>query len=113
MAVELWTACLFCTTVMHAHILGVWSYECMFSIVATTSVFCYATNTTLPDVVAKYAAMIFMLMEQLCGKEWLLIFPICVAFIWASDDHNPSTALNAALHLTAVAGVHMYLHMLH
>jgi hypothetical protein len=117
MAVNLWTSCLFSTIVMHAHVLGDTPYQIMFAFVTAASMLCYATSTTVIDIVAKHAAMFFVLMDThklvSTGNEWMICFPVAVAILWSQNDHHPTPVLDAALHMLAVCGAHVYLHVLY
>ena len=117
MATKLWTTCLLSTIVMHAHVLGESSYLIMFILVTAASLLCYFTRTTVMDIVFKHVAMFFVLMDThklvATGSEWMIFFPLAVAILWSQNDHHPSTELDAALHVLAVVGVHVYLYVLY
>ena len=117
------TSCLFATVVVHAfHVRSV-AYHHVFLAVTVLSVLFHCTHSRMigyvDKIVAHLAYLLVLTDTRMAiqeGKGWLLVFPTWAAIFWfAQSFFDPArrSGLHVMLHVTAVVGMHMYLHELH
>ena len=116
------TSCLFATIVVHAYYLQNTAYHHLFLAVTVLSILFHTTKYRrlgLVDKLTAHFGFLVVLTDTRLAierrKSWVLAFPLWVTIFWFLQSLFPARrdALHVMLHLTVVAGMHVYLHELY